>query len=369
MANNQSWLVLDGNGTNPSVQNTANGSSLANHIDSFLINAQNCNNCELKNLTLLNAYQMTSFTDGSGNRQYAISFQGSNVSIHDNVISDAYAGMDDEYQNNDSNIQIYNNTITRCNWGLHIGNNSPSALSGVYIHDNHISNFTNWDNQNDSYHHDGVFVVQNNFSANISNVYIYNNLFDGGMSNCTSRIGNTCMTAYVYTNTGFKSLYVFNNIFVGDGTSYLAEGGITGDLNYNYFNNVFDCGNGLCLNFSSVNGFTFKNNIFMNLGNSPFSLNGNTNMVFDYNAYLNSTPYPSGQVHSLNLSSLGLNSSYQPLLGSALINAATNLTSLNITQLDRDKAGVARPATSAWTIGAYASSTLQPPTGVTASAR
>ena len=47
-----------------------------------------------------------------------------------------------------------------------------------------------------------------------------------------------------------------------------------------------------------------------------------------------------------------LNGSYIPQAGTNLV-AGVNLTSLAITQLNVDKNGAARPASAAWTIGAY----------------
>ena len=48
-----------------------------------------------------------------------------------------------------------------------------------------------------------------------------------------------------------------------------------------------------------------------------------------------------------------LSGAYKLQAGSPAIGAGVNLTSLGITGLDTDAAGVARPATGAWDIGAY----------------
>jgi hypothetical protein len=51
--------------------------------------------------------------------------------------------------------------------------------------------------------------------------------------------------------------------------------------------------------------------------------------------------------------SLNLDANYKPLSNSITVGAGANLTSVGITALNSDKAGVARPSTGAWDAGAY----------------
>lgn len=374
VTNGNSNLVFDGNGTNPSITNTDNGSALGNQLDPHGIAASPCNGCEFKNLTITNLYVHSSTTDTNNGNGVGISINGSNWSIHNSSFDQMYTSIDSAYQNGDNNIQIYGNTFNHFNWGLHIGNNAPTTLTNLYVHDNHLMNMDNWDTVTDSFHHDGIFVVQNNTSAVISNVYIYNNLADGKMSSCSP---NTCATAWIYYNTGMNGVYVFNNVLISDGSSFLLEGGIAGDQNFVFFNNYLNCGgsSGTMVNYSWASGWTFENNAVDNCPNPFQNLNSSvTGVVRDYNIYQN---YASGETHSLNVGSLAVSSVGFPLTGSPLIHDGTsvfaNLSSSctgGLAALCTDKAGIPRPSSGSnnWDAGAYmyqAGQAVLPPTNLT----
>jgi hypothetical protein len=380
--NGNSYLVFDGNCAapcaTPSITNTANGSSLANQIGNGGIQASPCQSCEFKNLTITNIYVHNSPSDTTNGDGLGIDVNGSNWSVHDSYFDQMYIGINSAYQNGDTNVQIYNNTVDHFNWGIHIGNNAPSSLSNVFIHNNHLKNMNNWDTTTDAFHHDGLFVVQNNYSASITNVQMYNNLFDGLMSTCSP---NTCATAWIYYNTGMNGIYIYNNVILGDGSSFLLEGGVTGDKNFYFYNNFLSCTSGAptgnqALAYSNVQGFVFQNNAVQNCSTSqgPFYLVNITSKAFDYNVYQN---YKSGETHSLDVSSLVVDSSGVPQVGSPLIhNGTSNFLNLGpscntFVGLCSDYAGGARPSSGSWNweSGAYMLGSSQhpnPPTGLVA---
>jgi len=372
LTDGNSYLVFDGNGTNPSMTNTADGTDLTYQLNTGGISGSSCNYCEIKNLTMTNLFVHDPANDNSGGNQQlsvGVYLNGSNWSVHGCTFDQMSAGvMSPITSSGNTNNSVYNNTFNHFNWGVYYNPSGTSiSTSNFSVYNNTFGNMAVWDSSADWYHHDGIFVVYTNGSGSITNTQIYNNIFNGTMSNCTP---NSCATAWIYTNTSINGMYIFNNIAVNAGGSYIFEGGISGDQNYYIYNNTLDAGGGSTLNYSSVNGFVVENNIFMNLDSSPTYFNGLSNYTFDYNAYEN---YNSGETHSLDLTAaqLNLNSSYQPQSGSSVIGKGLNLTStaasLGITSLDSDYAGNPRPSSAAWDIGAYSADSvvLNAPTNLT----
>jgi hypothetical protein len=358
----------------PSITATGNGSGLATQQDGTAITSNgSMNNIEIENMTITNMYQHSSVSDtacGCGSGIFSNN-GGSHIKIHDVFVDQAFiAGFDDAYQNGDQDIQIYKNTFDHFNWGIHIGNNSTATLTNVLVHNNHLKNMSNWDTTTDSFHHDGLFVVQNNTSANITNVQFYNNLADGAMSVPANCGGNTCATAWIFYNTGMHGIYVYNNVLIGDGSSFLLEGGFTGDTDFEFYNNYLKCGStaqggGIAMNYSNVSTWKFENNAVDNCstGSTPFTFTNITSQTADYNDYKGWT---SGETHSLNSANLSVSSLGVPTAGSPLLhNLSTqwlNLTSTcsTISGLCSDFNGVARPNTAfAWDAGAYQGATTQ----------
>jgi hypothetical protein len=380
--NGNSFFVVDGNGTNPSISNTANGTSLANQVAfSTAIDAQPCNGCEFKNITISNMYVHPQNPAGLADQSQAASnssgfvINGSNYSIHDSTFDGMYQEIGSNYGNGDHNIQIYNNTFNHYNWGVHIGGNAPTSLDSVFLHDNHLQDSVNWDTTADAFHHDGLFVVQNNTSASVTNVFFYDNLADGVQGTC-------CVTAWIFFNTGMHGIYVFNNVLKGSG-GFLVEAGFPGDTNYAVYNNYMDCNGGGGVNFSDVSGFRFENNAMTNCFTYIY-IKRITAALIDYNAYAATPPgnfnlftvdtdgegwaqyrinYPSFDPHSIIPASLGVNAlTGVPNAGSPIIHSGTtafsNLSSLctgSLTKLCTDRAGTARPTsgTANWDAGAY----------------
>jgi len=346
--NNKTWLLLDGGSSSPSITDTANGTSLANQINSTALNAQSCNNCEIRNFAITNMYAITGNSDPN---ELGVGIQvgcTSNTLVHDNSLDQMASPISDGFCDGDTADSFYNNTIDHFNHGIEIGNNGTQHVSNFLIYGNHLKNMVTWDTTNDYHHHDGIFFYQNTAVPNtVTNFYVYNNLADGDLG--------VDATAWVYYNSGLNGIYLFNNTFFNpqDRGVALVEGGYTGDQNFYIYNNYMDCGgtsngerayqygNG----GTAVTGFTFVNNAIHNCGTYIYT-NGvsvGTGTV-DHNVYEVACPGDGcfkwnnggGQTfsqyrastgndsNSLAPNSVGANSIGQPQSGSAMIHDNTS---------------------------------------------
>jgi hypothetical protein len=388
---NKSFIVIDG-GTNGLIQNTANGSSLGNKQNSVGISAGSCSNCEIRNLTIANIYvHVVNENSIDQTLVQAISMSGSNWLVHDNVIHDCGWCVRNFYNSGDTNVKVYNNDIYNVDHGYTPAGSGNVSGSNFFFYNNHVHDYKNWDTASDSYHHDGVhaFGVA---GANLTNLQIYDNLFDGNTgANFTSHI-------YVErpdSSPSETNPLIFNNIF--DGThepggnfGMLAIGAVSGAQAYN---NTFAGVNNnasYCVLLASGTS-TLKNNVFTGCWAAVYFYSPAPNTVFNYNTYasqgscgigysstgtcfntISSWRSFSGQdANSQLVASAGLDGTFHPTSGSAVIVKGTNLSSLGVTALQLDKGGAVRIVSGAWDGGAYQSgssvATLpEPPQGVTA---
>jgi hypothetical protein len=129
--NGKQFIVIDGNNQSPTIQATANGTSLSTQLDSVgIYDGSGLNNIEIKNCTITGMYVHTGTSDNThGDGESVQMFGMSGSSIHDCTFDQQYIGIDDVYQNGDNNLQIYNNTFDHYNWGVHIGNNNTNTLT------------------------------------------------------------------------------------------------------------------------------------------------------------------------------------------------------------------------------------------------
>jgi len=371
-----SWIVVDG-GTNGIIQNTANGSQLANQVDSvgIMANGPSCLNCEIKNLNIINLYVHSLPGDthnfGVTGGIFAGGVSGSAfLKIHDNVCHDVRACLSYNPVANDSGLQVYNNNFYNAD-GINIENNGVS-LVGYAIHDNQIHDIANWDASGCPYHHDGIHSWALTGGTSSGELF-YNNLISGNFGTCP---------------TG--ALFFEDNTIIGDS-------GVGSDI---------------CFNIGAASGrpsITFENNILVNCNTLLLTQNSPKYTLWDYNTYggCAATGCNSGTPIVVNGSSFdtfaawqaacacdshsqygaptsfaGLNSSGVPQSGSPAINDGANMTSIGLAALDSDTSAgdtrtpTARPAgacgapgqSSCWTIGAYnyGSGGPNPPTNLSA---
>ena len=215
---NSSWVTIDG-GANGIIQNTANGTGLANHADSTAINITGGSNVVVKNLTIANICQHTSTSDtvgcqtsGNTDRSIEVSGGATNVTITQNTIHDTFVSIFYLWQNGDSGVTISNNTLSRNNWGINAGGTGTTA-TGLAITGNDITcsvgTLCNWDDgaPND-FHHNGMIIDPIDTTINhmvVANNYIHDvNPSTGFIFLDATGSGDT-PGAQIYNNVGFTT--------------------------------------------------------------------------------------------------------------------------------------------------------------------
>ena len=392
---NTHYVTVDG-GSNGTIENTANGTALANQKGSMAISASNCSYCEMRNLTVQNLYVRTgNACEVDQTLVNAIRFGGADhVTIDNNVIHDVgWAILGSVNYETITGNDIYN-----IDHGIQFGSES-STLSGIVVHDNHIHDFALWDStpQTDCYHHDGIHGFGGTSSV-VTDFAAYNNVFDGQTgANFNQQIFLEGINdGTPWTSSPNSLQFVYNNVFSTSAPSESIAG--LGSIGGNgiFVNNTVIGSNptytSACVGFGNSStltpGATVENNAVGGCGIlvSSASPAGNfTVAAFDYNAYANCQNYncfftdyngvsidvsdfatwqtKSGfDAHSFaNTASatyFNLDAKYQPQTGSPLVGAGTNLSSLcatnsSLAALCKDKNGNPRPATGAWNIGAF----------------
>jgi hypothetical protein len=394
--NGQSWVVLDG-GANGIVQNTANGTGLANRSASTLVRGVGSNNV-IKNLSLLNVY-VHLVGDASGGTTYGILARGtSNLTIGpNNTFTQADVGLLFEWDGGESNLVITGNHWSGVNQDIEMGPTTVGAtMTNVQVDHNDATNWVNWDEPGNGYHHNFFHPFTNVSGASlIGTLQIYDNTSGGNMgSHATSMI-------FIENNNGgtggsMGSWYIFNNTFDKTNANVPTSSGIVTVMPPNgfFYNNTVRDAGGTGANaynsfhaMSGASGWTLKNNVFQGgaymVYNEASTIFANDN---DYYGSPSGTPWIMGNKFESSLSSWqsdcscdALAITANPLLNpdmtigaaSPANSAGANLSNIGMTALDFDKAGIPRPSSGGWSIGAYQSGissatkpNLPPPTGL-----
>jgi len=403
---NQSYIVIDGGtpcGTSGTctgvIQNTDNGTNLKYQMASYGIEASGCNNCEIRNIGIYNIYVRT----GLASEIDQTSVQAIHVSNCTNLTIDNSTFHDIGWVIGGivENYNIYNNYLYNFDHGIAYG--VASGTHGtIAIHDNHFGSMAIWDSTANSYHHDGIHLWGGQPAGTISNVWIYNNLFDGDSGHNAN--------AYVYLEQAVSNAVVANNVMITPSNRTfpteicLGNKGSSVSQNNQAFNNTVLGGSyasGTALQNSlqsgstgpaAINNILQGQNTVINYGNSsdngttPCNSPGGTvsgcvlsNVYEDVSAaggsystfgfhgtngtklswWQSALPSGTGQDAGAQLLSAGamkLDSTGHPLAGSPVIGSGTNLTSLctgNLTFLCKDKDGNPRPTNGPWDVGAY----------------
>jgi hypothetical protein len=374
-----SYILVDG-GTNGIIENTANGTLLANQSTSNGIYFSGSSYIEVKNLTIQNLF-VHSYMQGSGSPPMGsdgIEFDdSSNISAHDCIINNTITGILewDRSGGTNSNIEFYNLTISRCNWGLSIVAIGGSIVSSVKIHNNDITIGENWAQSDGAYHLNGMYIFGNETDTTFTNFWFYNNYIHGP----ANPDGTWTCSGFIHFDYGNATgTRFFNNLLVGVSSDpmngyidmqklYDTAGGI-------YNNTIIGSGVGngagvMMAQNTSMASWTIKNNIFINLqygevyGADATFIPDYNNFYGDQNAanfytlsqwqtYLGGCPGTNRECNSI-VTNPDLNTDYTPKVTSPVVGAGVNLTSLGITALNSDKNDVARPSTGAWDMGAY----------------
>lgn len=402
------------NQCNGTIQNTDDGTNLTYQQNSSAIyggSGINASDIEIRNLvtklyTRVDSHNNSHAADGAG--VFAIWFDHAgltNVNIHHcNIQHDSEAITIDFEGHNLSGITMANNYVNDMHWGLVIaGASNNTTATGIVLHDNEITNWSNWVSPSTTFHGNGIMLFNascTGCSIGDANSLIYNNYVHGDLTGGFSGSSPTAMISPQDNTQGFQ---IFNNLVVDtcSGAGYSCGPAIwmlgPNSVNMSVYNNtIVNTGNGgaglWAGSYSGTNGIIAKNNVFSGVA-YPFYVNDNswTELTTDYNDAYGTTDWicvntgagppscltlsqyqsqHSGDLHS-STGNPNLTSSYKLDSGSAAVGLGTNLTSLGITALNKDAAGSGRPSSGAWDAGAYQSgstSAVAPsaPAGLTA---
>lgn len=386
-----SYITMDG-GTNGVIQNTLNGTAGAtcpggtctNQQTSMLIGGWGSNGT-MKNLSTINVYVHVSGDSGGGTTYATLARGASNLTITGNTLSQCDVCIMFEWDGGESNLVIIGNAFMNANQDIQIGPTSVNAaMTNVTVANNIAHDWANWDDPTNSFHHNFFHPFTNVSGASLGgSLLIYGNYCYGDMGNhATSFI-------FVENNNGgsggtMASWWIFNNFFDHTSSSNAGSSGliaVTSDNGYLLNNAIRDAGgtgsNGWIGFHSYGTGWTVSNNVFQ--GQNVYVWLEGAAISGDGNVYYGSGNSVPWKYHTTDVSSIatwrtdtgadGASVTTDPLLntngtlqsGSPAIGLGANLTSLGITALDSDKAGIARPGSGAWDAGAY--QYQAPPTG------
>ena len=344
---NRNFIVIDG-GSNGVI--TATNQNTTSQLGSNGISCNTVNTVEIRNLTISNIYNKTTQADLAGSAGVGINFlYGSNLSAHDNIISNAGAGIFYTYSITpaSSNIQLYRNTISGCNWGIGSGSGGGNAVvDNFQIYNNDITMpGTIWDDPPDNNHHNGMYIWAAQPGSKVTNLQIYNNYVHGD--------AGAHSTAFIYVSAnetgsiaiGLEGVLIYNNLIVAT-TAGASNGGIFPSCDgFSVYNNTIVCTTsaqgGLAMreytgNTPGTSG-SIQNNILYNWQTTILTTGGVTNLTSSNNLANTNPNFVNGT------SNFHLNAS------SPAINAGVNLFS----KFTTDKDGNARPSSGPWSIGAY----------------
>ncbi|HVB56404.1 MAG TPA: hypothetical protein VNE63_08245 [Candidatus Acidoferrales bacterium] len=348
------------------------------------LNAGNCSNCEVKNLTVEDMYMHSaSIADAAGGGD-GMWVGGTNTSADNNIIHDVHWGITGGFFSNES---YFNNNLYNLDHGIAVLDSGVQTMSGLLIYNNLIRDFSNWDSAADTFHHDGIHVGDNSASTINPPWMIYNNYVYGDWG------ANDNTGIWTALNTPGSSAgvhYVFNNVFAPASGSSCANGAYSDDsfgTGPTVFNNTFaGIGCGILIGANSATSAVVENNIFDSGGAIIDPVGGSTISTSNFNDFYNivlsnqfrySTFYNTlaawNTATGFDANSIStnpnLNATFIPNIGSPVIGFGVNFNSTcngqanpGLGALCYDQAGVARPSTGNWTMGAYTSSSVAGPT-------
>lgn len=216
----KNYITVDG-GTNGIIENTANGTSLANQAYSVGVHANDNsgsteigNGITVRNLTIKNLYVKTqgvNETNFPGNSPTGVTLAGSNVSVENVTVDNAANGVTVNFTPNATSASITNCQFLGCNWGAQVSTSSEGVATNFTFANNVYDGFDVWEDPSGNFHRNGMYLfIQNP----LTNIYIYNNRFGPGFDPQTATAGtNWVQFSRILGGAGeFNNVYIFNNV-------------------------------------------------------------------------------------------------------------------------------------------------------------
>lgn len=278
-----SHVVIDG-GKNGVIEATDCGSG-KQEVGSTGVMLSDVTDVEVENIAIKNMYVRTDPTDVNAAGAGVYGSGGTNVRIHGLHINDAQTGIGWSYPGGatTTGISIYDNVITRINWGIGFGSGDANAIAhDVDIYGNDISDCSNWDEPNDTYHHDGIYPYAAQSGATITGLKIHGNYLHGDIG--------TNSTAWIYVTgdnvPGDVQVSIYNNLIVAskrapnDGMITVGGGPLP-----KIYNNTLSGGDAGGIGINVPQGADVENNIIDQCG-TPLGIHGiDKSTIVDYNLY------------------------------------------------------------------------------------
>jgi hypothetical protein len=232
---------------------------------------------EVKNLTIRGMYVRTdpADTDAGGGGVYVSG--GSDVDVHHITVTDAGSGVFFTFPGaqTTTGLGVHDCTISRVNWGTGIGSGDADAIADdVSVYANDISDFVNWDEPGDTYHHNGFHGFAVHTGAKLTNLRLYGNTFHGDMG-----IFNT---AWIFVEGAVEGVEVYDNLFVGTGHSP-NDGAIAVGAAKIYDNTIALLTGGICVN--AAKGAEILNNVMFQCGTAIGMHGIDASTLIDDNLY------------------------------------------------------------------------------------
>lgn len=206
------WIVVDSAVRQVNIECTNNGTVLGlQDFSNGVYLLQGADNCTVQNLTITNMYKNFGHADITGFGQCIAAESANNLTISNNIISDAATILGYSYAGSAcSNLTIVGNSILVGNHGLTIGT-EIGFLHDVLVHRNRFDRFDEWDVEASGRHLDAVIVFNNstNTLCTLSNITFSANTF--GPNTGTNNTAAIFLNGYHTEH--FKNVFIYNNVF------------------------------------------------------------------------------------------------------------------------------------------------------------
>jgi hypothetical protein len=397
---NRSYVTIDGGGTGI-IQNTANGTGMADSVGDTGITADPCTGCTIEYLTIQNMYVRTSESDttnGASNTG-CMQVSGSGLTVLDNTMDYAHwcVTVDENRRAADANVRFAGNNISNTDHGIALefyDDAGGAGLGPFYFYDNAIHDYAAWDTgAPDNYHHDGFHCYSSGTPtpADIGGgLYLYDNIWGGNVGaggNDTAQIFIEGTASGTACATPATPIYLFNNIQEAsqsgspdDAYWTLASGTI-----FAYNNTLLGKSSDACFSFNDqttpavtventlisgcrqqitngaagipFGGMIPDHNLYAAGGGNAFQCKGTT---YSFSQFSRWQSCIGGDSHSRTTANALVSSNGTPQSGSPAVGAGTNLTAVcsgqpnpGLGALCESIAGAPRPASGAWNAGAF----------------
>lgn len=355
MINGRDYIIIDG-GTNGKIECTANGTGLANATDGQGVFADDCNDLEIKNLTVSNMFVRTPLVDDAmPTNGIRVMGDGDNLSIHDCAVDDTNTAVFRAFAGTCVGFVCYNNTITNISAGILVGGEGSGSASytGIEIYGNNIqpgniAADTLGGGGPDNLHNDLIQWFAN-AGEEITGMKIHSNVLGPDVGS------DTDTTAYLFGEGRYTGTQIYNNILVADASSLAPTNGfiyIKGSSGYVHsteiYNNTIasEGQRGVGVNGNGTNDQNVsKNNTISGCNVAMFLTPTSSFATIDTNHYHNNDDNGTAGTNTISGSPL-LDGTFHLQSGSPLIGAGLDLSAEGFT-VDFD--GDSR---SDWDIGA-----------------